>query len=137
MGKSRTKKRTHVGAKNGPASAKNDTSSTTRTPKSMVIRIGGSQVGTSVSQLVQDVRLMMEPHTAVRLRVSSRRVYCYALFPNLVQLLGTKSEQIERLHDHGRTTWCYTSSPLFKVEHRQHKPSHCIDATRTNAPLQG
>lgn len=43
-----------------------------KTPKSMVIRVGGSQVGTSVSQLVQDVRTMMEPDTAVRLKVISR-----------------------------------------------------------------
>ena len=69
MGKSRVKKRTHVGSKNGPPNARNDASSTSKTPKSMVIRIGGSEVGSSVSQLVQDVRLMMEPHTAVRLRV--------------------------------------------------------------------
>lgn len=34
----------------------------------MVIRIGASEVGPSVSQLVHDVRTMMEPHTASRLR---------------------------------------------------------------------
>lgn len=70
MAKARVKKRTHAGAKNGPANAKNTAASMTRSPKSMVIRIGGSQVGTSVSQLVKDVRLMMEPDTAVRLKVS-------------------------------------------------------------------
>lgn len=69
MGKHRVKRRTHVGAKNGPANAKNSASSMSKTPKSMVIRIGGSQVGASVSQLVKDVRAMMEPETAVRLRV--------------------------------------------------------------------
>lgn len=42
-----------------------------KTPKSMVIRVGASQVGSSVSQLVKDVRLMMEPDTAVRLKVCS------------------------------------------------------------------
>ncbi|BDD60684.1 hypothetical protein MPDQ_006601 [Monascus purpureus] len=68
MAKARVKKRTHVGAKNGPANAKNTASSMSKTPKSMVIRVGGSQVGTSVSQLVKDVRLMMEPDTAVRLK---------------------------------------------------------------------
>lgn len=41
------------------------------TPKSMVIRIGASEVGTSVSQLVTDVRHVMEPDTAVRLKVRS------------------------------------------------------------------
>ena len=40
-----------------------------KTPKSMVIRIGASQVGSSVTQLVKDVRRMMEPDTAVRLKV--------------------------------------------------------------------
>jgi hypothetical protein len=38
-------------------------------PKSMVIRIGAGEVGTSVSQLVTDVRHVMEPDTAVRLKV--------------------------------------------------------------------
>lgn len=38
-------------------------------PRSMVIRIGAQEVGSSVSQLVQDVRHVMEPDTAVRLKV--------------------------------------------------------------------
>ncbi|KAF1978664.1 Brix-domain-containing protein [Bimuria novae-zelandiae CBS 107.79] len=37
-------------------------------PKSMVIRIGAGEVGSSVSQLVQDVRQVMQPDTAVRLK---------------------------------------------------------------------
>ncbi|KAL5114282.1 rRNA-binding ribosome biosynthesis protein [Pleosporales sp. CAS-2024a] len=37
-------------------------------PKSMVIRIGAQDVGSSVSQLVHDVRHVMEPDTAVRLK---------------------------------------------------------------------
>lgn len=40
-------------------------------PKSMVIRIGAGEVGTSVSQLVADMRHVMEPDTAVRLKVHS------------------------------------------------------------------
>lgn len=40
-------------------------------PKSMVIRIGAGEVGASVSQLVKDVRQVMEPDTAVRLKVYS------------------------------------------------------------------
>ncbi|BAE56947.1 unnamed protein product [Aspergillus oryzae RIB40] len=69
MAKARTKKRTHVRAQNASAAAvKGSASSMSKTPKSMVIRIGGSQVGSSVSQLVKDVRLMMEPDTAVRLK---------------------------------------------------------------------
>ena len=70
MAKARTKKRTHVRAQNASAAAaKGSSSNMSKTPKSMVIRIGGSQVGASVSQLVKDVRLMMEPDTAVRLKV--------------------------------------------------------------------
>ncbi|GAB1201396.1 Brix domain-containing protein [Aspergillus pseudonomiae] len=69
MAKARTKKRTHVRAQNASAAAaKGSSSNMSKTPKSMVIRIGGSQVGASVSQLVKDVRLMMEPDTAVRLK---------------------------------------------------------------------
>ena len=35
----------------------------------MVIRIGAGEVGSSVSQLVKDIRSMMEPGTASRLKV--------------------------------------------------------------------
>ena len=42
-----------------------------RGPKSMVIRMGAGEVGPSVSQLVQDVRRMMEPATASRLKVQN------------------------------------------------------------------
>lgn len=70
MAKKRVKKRTHAAAnpnaKNGaPVSAgkidKND-------PKSMVIRIGAGEVGSSISQLATDVRRVMEPGTASRLK---------------------------------------------------------------------
>lgn len=67
MARRRTKKRTHVGAQNGskPITPANAIS---REPKSMVIRIGAGEVGPSVSQLVKDVRSMMEPGTASRLK---------------------------------------------------------------------
>ncbi|RAK88007.1 ribosome biogenesis protein Ssf2 [Aspergillus costaricaensis CBS 115574] len=69
MAKARTKKRTHVRAQNATAAAaKGGTASMSKTPKSMVIRVGASEVGSSVSQLVKDVRTMMEPDTAVRLK---------------------------------------------------------------------
>ncbi|KAL5001468.1 Brix domain-containing protein [Aspergillus recurvatus] len=64
----RTKSRTHPKPPSGPANGKGSAASVSKTPKSMVIRIGGSRVGSSVSQLVKDVRLMMEPDTAVRLK---------------------------------------------------------------------
>ena len=39
-----------------------------RPPKSMVIRMGAGEIGTSISQLVQDFRHVMEPDTASRLK---------------------------------------------------------------------
>ncbi|PYI04850.1 ribosome biogenesis protein Ssf2 [Aspergillus sclerotiicarbonarius CBS 121057] len=69
MAKARTKKRTHLRAQNATAAAaKGGAASMSKTPKSMVIRVGASQVGSSVSQLVKDVRTMLEPDTAVRLK---------------------------------------------------------------------
>ncbi|KAL4736750.1 Brix domain-containing protein [Aspergillus similis] len=64
----RTKSHTHPKPPSGAANGKGSAASVSKTPKSMVIRIGGSRVGSSVSQLVKDVRLMMEPDTAVRLK---------------------------------------------------------------------
>jgi len=70
MAKRRTKKRTHPkinAAANGPGrSGRTNTS-----PKSMVIRMGAGEVGPSISQLAKDVRAMMEPDTASRLKVCS------------------------------------------------------------------
>lgn len=66
MARRRVKKRTHVGA-NNPQSASAGHASA-RDPKSMVIRIGAGEVGSSVSQLVSDVRRVMEPGTASRLK---------------------------------------------------------------------
>lgn len=70
MARRRTKKRTHLGANNGPATKGKSVPvhSNSRAPKSMVIRIGAGEVGPSVSQLVKDVRSMMEPGTAARLK---------------------------------------------------------------------
>lgn len=67
MARRRTKKRTHVGANNGPSKTV-PANQARRDPKSMVIRIGAGEVGPSVSQLVKDVRAMMEPGTASRLK---------------------------------------------------------------------
>ncbi|KAK4697671.1 ribosome biogenesis protein SSF1/2, partial [Lecanoromycetidae sp. Uapishka_2] len=68
MARRRTKKRTHVGAQNGPTNGVTANPSASREPKSMVIRIGAGEVGPSVTQLVKDVRTMMEPGTASRLK---------------------------------------------------------------------
>ncbi|EEP82458.1 conserved hypothetical protein [Uncinocarpus reesii 1704] len=70
MAKRRTKKRTQGPAapQNGTIPVKNGAASMTRSPKSMVVRMGAGEVGPSVSQLVKDVRSMLEPDTASRLR---------------------------------------------------------------------
>ncbi|RFU73311.1 ribosome biogenesis ssf1 [Trichoderma arundinaceum] len=66
MAKRRVKKRTHMGANNPqPATAGH---ASARDPKSMVIRIGAGEVGSSISQLAADVRKVMEPGTASRLK---------------------------------------------------------------------
>jgi ribosome biogenesis protein SSF1/2 len=65
MARRRTKKRTQAQGQNEAANSKNAVS---QSPKSMVIRIGASEVGSSVSQLAKDFRLMMEPDTASRLK---------------------------------------------------------------------
>jgi ribosome biogenesis protein SSF1/2 len=69
MARKRTKKRTHVRVTSGTPDARNGASSVRGSPKSMVIRIGAGEVGSSVSQLVEDVRSMMKPDTASRLKV--------------------------------------------------------------------
>lgn len=88
MAKARVKKRTHLRAQNASAAAKGGAASMTKTPKSMVIRVGASQIGASVSQLVKDVRQMMEPDTAVRLKV------CHSmsteLDSRLIEIPGTQ-----------------------------------------------
>jgi ribosome biogenesis protein SSF1/2 len=71
MAKRRTKTRTHIRASNATANGKNGVKTMSRSPKSMVIRIGAGELGSSVSQLVKDVRLMMEPDTASRLKVTT------------------------------------------------------------------
>ncbi|KAG5987680.1 hypothetical protein E4U52_007347 [Claviceps spartinae] len=66
MARRRTKKRTHIGANNPEVASAGHASS--RDPKSMVIRIGAGEVGSSISQLATDVRKVMEPGTASRLK---------------------------------------------------------------------
>ncbi|EAS32503.1 ribosome biogenesis protein Ssf2 [Coccidioides immitis RS] len=70
MAKRRTKTRTHIkpAPQGGTSNLKNGAASINRSPKSMVIRMGAGEVGPSVSQLVKDVRSMMEPDTASRLK---------------------------------------------------------------------
>ncbi|RDA85697.1 hypothetical protein CP532_0720 [Ophiocordyceps camponoti-leonardi (nom. inval.)] len=67
MARKRTKKRTHAGANNPqPDTAIGHVKMAS--PKSMVIRIGAGDVGSSISQLTRDVRRVMEPGTASKLK---------------------------------------------------------------------
>ncbi|EAQ87668.1 hypothetical protein CHGG_04287 [Chaetomium globosum CBS 148.51] len=68
MAKRRSKKRTHVGATNPVTPSAINGHANSKDPKSMVIRIGAGEVGTSISQLATDVRRVMEPGTATRLK---------------------------------------------------------------------
>jgi hypothetical protein len=67
MAKRRTKKRTHV-ALNSATDRPGKPGAKKQSPKSMVIRMGAGDVGSSVSQLAKDFRAMMEPDTASRLK---------------------------------------------------------------------
>lgn len=78
MAKARTKRRTHNKGDQNAAKAASD-----RTPKSMVIRIGAGEVGSSVSQLVKDMRQVMEPNTAARLKVRRFHNYTFLLLPSI------------------------------------------------------
>ncbi|KAK8063526.1 hypothetical protein PG996_008178 [Apiospora saccharicola] len=68
MAKRRTKRRTHVGAANPESTAASTGHASVKDPKSMVIRIGAGEVGSNISQLAKDVRQVMEPGTASRLK---------------------------------------------------------------------
>ena len=69
MPRQRVRHRTHASVPSGAGKGASTNSSAQKIPKSMVIRIGAGEVGPSVSQLVKDVRSMMEPETAVKLKV--------------------------------------------------------------------
>lgn len=65
MAKPRKKKRTHVHNNDGPGKPGQGN----RRPKSMVIRMGAGDIGSSVTRLARDFRAVMEPDTASRLKV--------------------------------------------------------------------
>ncbi|KAL9081776.1 MAG: hypothetical protein Q9159_007050 [Coniocarpon cinnabarinum] len=70
MARPRKKRRTQnlAGNQNARATGVSKPNPASRIPKSMVIRMGANDVGSSVSQLVRDMRQVMEPHTASRLQ---------------------------------------------------------------------
>lgn len=134
MARRRSKKRTHVGANNpekdhvGRASASD--------PKSMVIRIGAGDVGSSISQLAADVRRVMEPGTASRLkerrgnRLKDYLVMCGPLGVTHM-LLFSRSES-------GNTNMRLAATPRGPTMHfRVEKYSLCKDVQRVQRHPRG
>ncbi|KAI9709720.1 MAG: hypothetical protein M1820_003122 [Bogoriella megaspora] len=66
------KKKARQNAPSKPGASAEASKPGSRIPKSMVVRIGAGEVGPSISQLVKDVREMVEPHTASRLKERKR-----------------------------------------------------------------
>jgi ribosome biogenesis protein SSF1/2 len=125
MARRRTKKRTHVGAKGGLDKTVS-VNAVAREPKSMVIRIGAGEVGPSVSQLVKDVRLMMEPGTAARLK--ERRANRLRDYLTMAGPLGVSHLMLFSRSETGNTNMRLAVTPRgptlhFKVE----KYSLCKD----------
>ena len=119
MARHRKKRRTHVGAQNGPKNSVKANSSASRAPKSMVIRIGAGEVGPSVSQLVQDVRTVMEPDTAIRLKVLSL-CNLSARSPTL-RCVGAKVKSITGLYYHGWSIGSFSLTAFFPIEYWKYK----------------
>lgn len=88
MARRRTKKRTHVGARDG--GAPNTGKAIEREPKSMVIRMGAGEVGPSVTQLSKDMRQVMEPGTASKLKVC---ILISCTRPQLITNQGAQKQQ--------------------------------------------
>lgn len=97
----RRKTRTHV---RGDASAP----TAVNIPKSFVVKHG--EMGTSLTQLVRDVRKVMEPNTATRLKVSGTLQALYAQ-SYLIQCCFLKERSNNRLKDY------IVMAPALKVSH--------------------
>lgn len=84
----------------------------------MVVRMGAGEVGSSVGQLVKDVRAMMEPHTAIRLKVSQIPLRASNAIKHLLNAAyaGAQIQQAERLHIHGWPTRRDTSLALLALQ---------------------
>lgn len=88
-------------------------------PKSMVIRIGAGEVGSSVSQLVQDMRQVMQPDTAVRLK--ERRANKLRDYTTMAGPLGVTQLLLFSRSESGNTNMRLAKTPRgptlhFRVE---------------------
>jgi ribosome biogenesis protein SSF1/2 len=129
MAKRRVKKRTHVGAK-PPAPGNAPSKPGDRTPTSMVIRIGANEVGPSVTQLVHDVRSMMEPHTASRLK--ERRSNKLRDYTTMAGPLGVTHLLLFSRSSSGNTNMRLALTPRGPTLHfRVEKYSLCKDVQKS------
>jgi len=130
MAKPRTKKRTHVGASNPKHKAAAPTGrNAILDPKSMVIRIGAGEVGSSVSQLAQDVRTVMEPGTASRLK--ERRANRLRDYVTMTGPLGVTHLLLFSRSESGNTNLRICTTPRGPTLHfRVEKYSLCKDVRR-------
>lgn len=137
MAKPRTKKRTHVGASNPKAKAALTGRAAIQDPKSMVIRIGAGEVGSSVSQLAKDVRTVMEPGTASRLK--ERRANRLRDYVTMTGPLGVTHLMLFSRSDSGNTNLRICTSPRGPTLHfRVEKYSLCKDVRHAQRrPLGG
>ena len=119
----RRKNRTHLKGAGANSQTQNDV------PKSFIIKHG--QVGSSLGQLVRDLRKVMEPNTATRLRVR-------ALFNEdlghaclMLGLAGAQSQQTKRFPNDGSGSQSISSDGNH-ADRRRAIPSHCSLTIRTD-----
>ncbi|KZM28354.1 rRNA-binding ribosome biosynthesis protein [Ascochyta rabiei] len=99
-------------------------------PKSMVIRIGAQEVGGAVSQLVQDVRHVMEPDTAVRLK--ERRANKLRDYTTMCGPLGVTHLLLFSRSESGNTNLRLARTPHGPTLHfRVEKYSLCKDIAKS------
>ncbi|KAI1365506.1 Brix domain-containing protein [Xylaria arbuscula] len=136
MAKQRTKKRTHVGATNPKHQAPPTGRSAASDPKSMVIRIGAGEVGSSVSQLAKDVRQVMEPGTASRLK--ERRANRLRDYVTMTGPLGVTHLLLFSRSESGNTNLRVATTPRGPTLHfRVDKYSLCKDVRRAQRHPRG
>ncbi|KAI0126238.1 putative ribosome biogenesis protein Ssf2 [Xylariales sp. AK1849] len=136
MARRRTKKRTHVGASNPESKAASVGHATVKDPKSMVIRIGAGEVGSNISQLAKDVRQVMEPGTASRLK--ERRANRLRDYVTMTGPLGVTHLMLFSRSESGNTNLRVALAPRgptlnFRVE----KYSLCRDVRRAQRHPKG
>ncbi|KAI0380545.1 ribosome biogenesis protein-like protein Ssf2 [Hypomontagnella monticulosa] len=136
MAKSRTKKRTHVGANNPKHKAPLTGRSAVQDPKSMVIRIGAGEVGSSISQLAKDVRQVMEPGTASRLK--ERRANRLRDYVTMTGPLGVTHLLLFSRSESGNTNLRIATTPRGPTLHfRVEKYSLCKDVRKAQRHPKG